>query len=624
MSQNGARNMADQGADHVGILSFYYPNTVVSPTAPLDNIRVHIGDATRIEMTSAGPLTFERNGTVLTSSATGAVQVTAHDGGLQIGDRWTTGAANDPVFVSFPQPVTISNNGHSYLWGKIQLTNHDGKVRVVEVLGLEEYVAGIAEMPAAWPIEALMAQAIAARTYAHEVTLHRRASLEWAQEYDISGTTVDQNYIGWDAQDSAWDQRWTAAVSATAGVEIVDNNGPIRAYYSASNGGWTETAAYVFNNDVPYTVAGPDPFDAGGHNWTEWTRTYSQSGMSRWLNNHADTSVGTLTAINVLGGQGASARLDKATVELVGTADTKRVTGRRLMVVMNAGIFGEGLGLDDHLPGTFTTIGNGASVGFPQPSGTQVAAQVTPDSLTGVAPVDDSISPPAGFSPEPGTGVAPLVLADSAASDGDAGFAPVAEIPATVPSGFLPDPASGVAPIPIDDVDADQANPSGAAPDPASGVAPIPVDDAASTASTDAASTAITDEDSGAAANTAAAPDPDSGVPPVADSPSVAEDFTPDPASGVPPVAATTTETSAGGIAPDPASGVAPVPVDDTTTVGGTGGGVTSEFPTTADEAAEIQAALAELAELDLDYCGDDPTSQACVILQAIVSSKDG
>ena len=180
MSQNGARNMADQGADHVGILSFYYPNTVVSPTAPLDNIRVHIGDATRIEMTSAGPLTFERNGTVLTSSATGAVQVTAHDGGLQIGDRWTTGAANDPVFVSFPQPVTISNNGHSYLWGRIQLTNHDGKVRVVEVLGLEEYVAGIAEMPAAWPIEALMAQAIACLLYTspspRDATLSRMPS----------------------------------------------------------------------------------------------------------------------------------------------------------------------------------------------------------------------------------------------------------------------------------------------------------------------------------------------------------------------------------------------------------------------------------------------------------------
>lgn len=418
MSQNGARNMADQGHGHVGILNFYYPNTAILPTQPLDNIRVHVGDASRVEFTSAGSLTFERNGVGINSLGSGAIQVSAHDGGLQIGSVWTPTSPSEPVMLSFPQPVKISNNGHRYQWGKMQLTVKNGKVRVVEVLGLEDYVAGISEMPAAWPLEALMAQAIAARTYAHEVTLHRRASTEWAQEYDISGTTVDQNYIGWDAQDSAWDQKWLAAVKSTAGVEIVDSAGPVRAYYSASNGGWTETAAYVFANDVAHTVAGPDPFDAGGHNWTEWTRTYSQTAMSRWLGAHGDTSVGTLTAINVLGGEGASARIDQATVELVGTSGTKRVTGRRLMIVMNAGIFGQGLGLDDHLPGTFVTIGNGSSNGYPQPSGQAAAPQATPDPVEG-ADTDGAVVPD-GLGPAPGTGVAPLTVDDGSASDGDA------------------------------------------------------------------------------------------------------------------------------------------------------------------------------------------------------------
>ncbi|MEM7095606.1 MAG: SpoIID/LytB domain-containing protein [Actinomycetota bacterium] len=407
MSQNGARNMADQGYDHVGILAHYYPNTVFLPTAaPLGDIRVHIGDASRVEFTSAGSLTFEKAGTVLNSVGSGTITVSAHDGGLQVGSVWTPVSTSDPVMLSFPQPVKISNNGHRYLWGKIQLTVKNGKVRVVEVLDLEQYVLGISEMPAAWPLQALMAQAIAARTYAHEVTLHRRASSEWAQEYDISGTTVDQNYIGWDAQDGPWDQKWTAAVKATAGVEIVDSAGPVRAYYSASNGGWTETAAYVFSNDVSHTVAAPDPFDAGGHNWSEWTRTYSQSAMSRWLNRYSDTSVGTLTQINVLGGAGASGRIDKSTVELVGTSGTKRVTGRRLMVVMNAGIFGEGLGLDDHLPGTYTTIGNGASAGFPQATGQQSAPTVTPDPVD--ADTEPAFTPPPGWTPEPGTGTPPV------------------------------------------------------------------------------------------------------------------------------------------------------------------------------------------------------------------------
>lgn len=451
MSQNGARNAANGGMDHVGILNFYYPNTVIGTVSPIQDIRVHIGDASLVEMSSEGPLVFERGGVAINSIASGSITVTAHDGGLQVGNAWTTGSANDPLIVSFPQPVKISNNGHRYLWGKIQLTNKNGKVRVVEVLPMEKYVAGISEMPAAWPLEALMAQAIAARTYAHEVTMHRRNSTEWAQEYDISGTTVDQNYIGYDAQDSAWDQKWLAAVSATADVQIIDANGPIRAYYSASNGGYTETADYVFSNPVPYTVSGPDPYDEGGHDWTTWTRTYSQQSISRWLNAHADTSVGTLTAINVLGGQGASARLDKAVVELVGSNGTKRVTGKRLMVVMNAGIFGEGGGLSTHLPGTFTTIGNGAAAGPPVPSGAAVLASVTPDPVAEQIDENADFTPPPGWQPEPGTGVPPTGAAETASGDaadngtgtaeaptGDAGYQP--------PAGWQPEPGTGVAP----------------------------------------------------------------------------------------------------------------------------------------------------------------------------------
>jgi stage II sporulation protein D len=521
MSQNGARNMAAQGYGHVGILNFYYPNTAILPTQPLDNIRVHVGDATRVEFSSEGSLLFERNGVGINSLGSGTIQVSAQEGGLQIGSVWTPTSPGEPVMLSFPQPVKISNNGHRYQWGKMQLTVKNGKVRVVEILGLEEYVAGISEMPAAWPLEALMAQAIAARTYAHEVTLHRRASTEWAQEYDISGTTVDQNYIGWDAQDSAWDQKWLAAVKSTAGVEIVDSAGPVRAYYSASNGGWTETAAYVFANDVAHTVAGPDPFDAGGHNWTEWTRTYSQAAMSRWLGAHGDTSVGTLTAINVLGGEGASARIDQATVELVGTGGTKRVTGRRLMVVMNAGIFGQGLGLDDHLPGTFVTIGNGSSNGYPQPSGQAAAPQATPDPVEG-SDTDGAVVPD-GLGPAPGTGVAPLTVADgSADADADAdaasdtadaesdaadesgdttteatdqtSFAPspdsirpgtgVALQPAPAAPDAAPEPGTGVAPIPADSSGADTSATETPEAAPGTGVAPLQLDSGSASGTT--------------------------------------------------------------------------------------------------------------------------------------------
>ncbi len=494
MSQNGARNMATQGFDHVGILNHYYPNTVVLPGAALGDIRVHIGDATDVTMTSAGPISFGRGGTTINASQTGSIAVRAHDGGLQIGEVWSSASVSDPVIVSFPQQVKLENNGHSYLWGKLQLTNRNGKVRVVEVLPMEKYVAGISEMPAAWPMEALMAQAIAARTYAHEVTLHRRASSEWGNEYDISASTVDQNYIGYDAQDGQFDLIWVAAVNATAGHEIVDDNGPVRAYYSASNGGYTETAEYVFNNPVGYTVAGPDIYDEGGHPWTDWTRTYSVDQMSRWLNADDATAVGVLQQIEVGTGTGASARLDRAQVTVTGSNGSKVISGRKLMLTINAGVFGEGGGLSEHLPGTFTTIGNGVGAGLPQPSGIAAPSAIpveadtssvdgddvdTPDQANEAEPGDAGYTPPAGWTPEPGTGVEPVASSladDSANEDGadedgaddssageakaddetevDTDLADEAE-PLTEPSspryvppaGWTPEPGTGVAPI---------------------------------------------------------------------------------------------------------------------------------------------------------------------------------
>lgn len=588
MSQNGARNAAEAGVDHVGILNQYYPNAVIGQPGTIDNIRVHIGDASRVELTSAGSIVFERGGVAIQSIPSGTISISAHDGGLQVGDAWTTGSAAEPLMVSFPQPVTVSNNGHRYLWGRLQLTNKNGKVRVVEVLPLEQYVAGIAEMPAAWPLEALMAQAIAARTYAHEVTLHRRNSLEWAQEYDISGTTVDQNYIGYDAQDSAWDQKWLAAVSATAGVELIDANGPIRAYYSASNGGYTETAAYVFENDVPYTVAGPDPWDEGGHDWTEWTRTYSQESMSRWFNAYDDTAVGTLTAINVLGGAGASARLDKAVIELVGTAGTKRVTGKRMMVVMNAGIFGEGGGLSRHLPGTFTTIGNGAGVGLPQPTGAAVVATATPDPVASDVDENEGFTPPPGWEPEPGTGVAPNAPTGDAEApqntgvpaEGDAGVDSADFVP---PEGWTPEPGTGVAPnapaadgaAPDSSADADgEADfvpPDDWTPEPGAGVAP-------NAAATDAAPAADGQADGDADGDF---------VPP--------EDWEPEPGTGVEPA----TETSSADATPGDAAASDATPGDDAASddavIGGTGGG--TEYVPPADWRPEPGTGVAPTAQ---------------------------
>lgn len=358
MSQHGARAMAADGHDADSILAHYYAGTELQLLPTVNDLRVHLSDSSETTLSSSGSLTFTQGGVAIAGTAEGdSIRIYVHDGGLQIGAAWTTATGANPVLVSFPKPVRVSSAGHSYLWGKLQLTVVNGKVRVVEAgLTMENYVAGIAEMPSAWPQEALRAQAIAARTYALEVTNDRRSASGWTREYDISATTTDQHYIGYDAQDDDWDQAWLQAQASTAGIVISYAGYPIRAYYSSSSGGHTETADFVFSNPQAFAPGVPDPYDQVNNEWSSWTRTYSVEDISRWINRPADTNIGQVRSIEFGAIRGISGRTDKTPVTVVGSNGTLEINGRRLMLLINAGVLGEGGGLSRHLPGTLMTI----------------------------------------------------------------------------------------------------------------------------------------------------------------------------------------------------------------------------------------------------------------------------
>ena len=89
-------------------------------------------------------------------------------------------------------------------------------------------------MPSSWPLEALKAQAVAARGYAV-----RAAHTSW---YDIYDDTRDQVYGGLD-YGSGEDPGSTAAVKATAGEVLKSGGEVISAYFSSSNGGRTAASA---------------------------------------------------------------------------------------------------------------------------------------------------------------------------------------------------------------------------------------------------------------------------------------------------------------------------------------------------------------------------------------------
>lgn len=137
--------------------------------------------------------------------------------------------------------------------GDLVVSIRDGQLRAVLHAPVEEYLLGVVpyEMSDSFPVEALKAQAIAARTYA----LRKVGS---NQDYDVVDNTNDQAYYGVKAQNTNAAQ----AVRETAGLCGFYKGALAECYYSASNGGQTELASHVWGSgDYSYLVMADDPYD---------------------------------------------------------------------------------------------------------------------------------------------------------------------------------------------------------------------------------------------------------------------------------------------------------------------------------------------------------------------------
>ena len=142
--------------------------------------------------------------------------------------------------------------------GDLRLTVAEGALQPVATVSVEEYLLGVLpyEMSESFPLEALKAQAVCARTYA----LARR---DPSREWDVTDDTMDQVYRGdrRDAPRCAQAIRETAGLVGTVGGELVI------CYYSASNGGQTELPKHIWKDreaadcyavtDDPYDVENP-------------------------------------------------------------------------------------------------------------------------------------------------------------------------------------------------------------------------------------------------------------------------------------------------------------------------------------------------------------------------------
>ncbi len=137
--------------------------------------------------------------------------------------------------------------------GKVEvLPNAQGRLTVLNTLDLETYLRGVVpkEM-GAWEfpnLEALKAQAVAARTYA-VANRGKRA----ADGFDMGDTVADQVYGGREGEQALTDR----AIQETEGLFATYGGQPIQALFMANCGGHTTNVADVFGGDAPYLRAVP-------------------------------------------------------------------------------------------------------------------------------------------------------------------------------------------------------------------------------------------------------------------------------------------------------------------------------------------------------------------------------
>ena len=277
MSQWGAYGYARHGWSFERILSHYYPGTTLSD-APVSHIRVLLATAQpRVAVACAG--------TLKVSDATGrsyALSPGAYSVNVSLklpvgqkrvhvdGKRHAhhESFANVRVKRALHSPLVFDCPSAPLTWkGRpyhgLLLVRHGGKrLSVVNSVALDDYVRGVVagEMPHNWNLQALEAQAVAARSYAL-ATLHPN------KNFDLFSDTRSQVYggIAYETPGTNW------AVQRTANKVLTWHGHVATTFFFSTSGGRTADVREVWPTlgDIPYLRSVVDPYDAGSphHDW---------------------------------------------------------------------------------------------------------------------------------------------------------------------------------------------------------------------------------------------------------------------------------------------------------------------------------------------------------------------
>ncbi|MGB3366204.1 MAG: SpoIID/LytB domain-containing protein, partial [Acidaminobacteraceae bacterium] len=184
----------------------------------------------------------------------------------------------------------LSINGKSYRNGISVIFSPNSNFTIVNIVPIDDYLYGVLpkEMNGIWHIEALKAQAVAARNFALvNIDKYKKYG------YDLSATTNSQVYGGLDVEEDGSN----LAVDLTRGSVLVYEDKLVAAYYHSNSGGRTESSENVWSSKLPYLRGVLDEYSMFQPNYT-WEKSYTAIEVSAILF-EAGYYVGSLKDIRI-------------------------------------------------------------------------------------------------------------------------------------------------------------------------------------------------------------------------------------------------------------------------------------------------------------------------------------
>ena len=228
------------------------------------------------------------------------LQIRLRDNRLTVVDGRADGRASLRISTTDPRGIWLGRRRYR---GELLLVVRSGRILAINQLGIETYLPSVvgSEMPAKWPLAALQAQAVAARTYA----LRQRGR---KADFDVKATVSSQVYKGIESETP----KTREAVATTRSLVLVHGGRLINAVFHSSSGGSTEPSGEVWQNQLPYLVSVEDHDQHSPvHRWNQrfevgdLRRRFEETGGVERLSVLSTSSTGRVRSARIQGPLGS-------------------------------------------------------------------------------------------------------------------------------------------------------------------------------------------------------------------------------------------------------------------------------------------------------------------------------